>query len=639
MLGEKIKNKKLFNWLLWIAIIFFIIFFSLASTYLSFENKYVNKIYPGLYLGETNLGGKTFKEAEKIIDDKINILNKNGINFYYSDNATTIFPIISSLEGDIAYQIINFDTDKALAIAYNFGRGGNFAADLKNKIKILFSNKKITLTATVNDNEIEKILKEKFSNSETPAEDAKLTYKKTGGLTGSEIIEFEASREKIGRTIDYKKGISQLKTNLTGLNFGPIELASSFSYPQIYQKDCLNINNKAQKILILAPITLKYKNNEWVIEKTRLASWLGLKNNPAFKKGGAEDEEKIIIGLNNETARKFLEDEAASKINKKPVEAKFEIKDGKVAKFQTSQDGAELDAANTLLKIESELAKLTTSSSTPIELIVKETKSAVSIENINDMGIKEIIGTGESNFKGSPKNRRHNIKAGADALNGLLINPGEEFSTMKALGEIDASTGYLPELVIKDNRTIPEFGGGLCQIGTTIFRATLASGLLITQRRNHSYRVPYYEPAGTDATIYDPWPDFKFINDTNNYVLIQTRIDGDNLYFDFWGAKDGRTVEQTKPIIYNIVSPGPAKLIETTDLKPGEKKCTERAHKGADTYFDYKVTYHSGEIKEKRFSSHYVPWQEVCLTGVEKLSGPEKVVAEDNVSGQKEDNE
>jgi vancomycin resistance protein YoaR len=623
MAAQILKKIKIPLWLLWMAIIFFILLFTLVSTYLSWENKYINKIYPGLYLGEIILSGKTLNEAKKTIDDKINLLNQDGINFYYGDNSTTIFPIVSSLEGDIARQIINFDTDKTLATAYGFGRSGNFFADLKNKIKTLFSNKAITLTAAINDNEIEKILKEKFSNSEIPTEDAQLIHKKINDPAGSETIEFEIIREKAGRIIDYQKGISQLKANLIGLNFGPIKLTSNISYPQIYQKDCLNINNKAQNILTLSPITLKYKDNEWIIEKAQLASWLGLKNNPEFKKIGAENKEKIIIGLTNEATRKFLEDEVALKINKKPIEAKFEIKDGKVAEFQASQDGAELDAARTLLKIESELTKSTISSSTPIELIVQEIKSAVLVENINNMGIKEIIGTGESNFKGSPKNRRHNIKVGADTLNGLLIKPGEEFSTMKALGNIDGSTGYLPELVIKDNKTTPEFGGGLCQIGTTMFRAALASGLPITARRNHSYRVPYYEPAGTDATIYDPWPDLKFINDTNNYILIQTRIDGDNLYFDFWNAKDGRITEQTKPIIYNIVSPGPTKLIETLDLKPGEKKCTERAHKGADTYFDYKITYSNGKIKENRFNSHYVPWQEVCLIGVEKLSAEE----------------
>ena len=69
--------------------------------------------------------------------------------------------------------------------------------------------------------------------------------------------------------------------------------------------------------------------------------------------------------------------------------------------------------------------------------------------------------------------------------------------------------------------------------------------------------------------------------------------------------------------------PGPTKLIETLDLPVGEKKCTEHAHNGADTYFDYKITYANEEVKEERFRSHYVPWREVCLIGVEKLSEDE----------------
>ena len=70
---------------------------------------------------------------------------------------------------------------------------------------------------------------------------------------------------------------------------------------------------------------------------------------------------------------------------------------------------------------------------------------------------------------------------------------------------------------------MPEYGGGLCQIGTTVFRAAVNSGLPITERRPHAYRVVYYEPAGFDATIYDPRPDLRFINDTENYILIQTK--------------------------------------------------------------------------------------------------------------------
>lgn len=129
----------------------------------------------------------------------------------------------------------------------------------------------------------------------------------------------------------------------------------------------------------------------------------------------------------------------------------------------------------------------------------------------------------------------------------------------------------------------------------------------------------YYEPAGKDATIYQPHPDMRFINDTGHNILIQSRIEGDDLYFDFWGTKDGRITEQSDSTIYNIKKPGPTQLIETTELEPGKKNCVEKPHNGADAYFDYQVTYSNGEVKKERFSSHYIPWPEKCLVGIEPI--------------------
>jgi len=257
-------------------------------------------------------------------------------------------------------------------------------------------------------------------------------------------------------------------------------------------------------------------------------------------------------------------------------------------------------------------------------LVVEEIMPQVATEQINTYGIKELVGEGTSDFSGSPANRRHNITVGADTLNGILIEPGQEFSLVQTLGEIDAESGYLPELVIKGNQTIPEYGGGLCQIGTTAFRLALDAGLPITERSPHSYRVSYYEPAGTDATIYNPQPDLKFINNTGHYLLFITRIAGNLLTFQFYGTDDGRQVELTKPRLYNFVKPPSTKIVETTDLAPGQQKCTESAHTGADAEFTRTITYPDGEVKAETWTSHYQPWQEVCLLGVEKISSAEE---------------
>jgi vancomycin resistance protein YoaR len=303
------------------------------------------------------------------------------------------------------------------------------------------------------------------------------------------------------------------------------------------------------------------------------------------------------------------------------VTPRFAVVDGRVTNWQNGQDGYQIDLAATAAQI----AQNFMSGQNQIPLITTTIVGDNAIE-ANNLNIKEVIGSGSSNFTGSPANRRHNIAVGAAALQGLLIKPNEEFSLIKALGEIDDKTGYLQELVIKDNKTTPEYGGGLCQIGTTVFRTALATGLPITMRQNHSYRVSYYEPAGTDATIYDPLPDLRFINDTGNYILIQSHIVKNTLYFDFWGTSDGRVATTTAPVIYNIVKPEPTKTIFTTDLQPGQKKCTESSHNGADAYFDYTVIYPAGAtttpVHERRFKSHYVPWQAVCLIGATATSSP-----------------
>ncbi|MDP2736185.1 MAG: VanW family protein [bacterium] len=606
IINGKIDKDKL-QWLLMLAIIFFILLVITLAGLFIFDKIYQDKVYPNVFIGALNLSGQTVEQAKKLINTEINKISQTGVIFSYKETRATITPVIASADGDLAIQIINFNADQAAQAALNYGRHDNWFINLEKKISLLINKKQLFLKTSINQSQAKKILENTFANTFQPAEDAKLAVEKKS-TTGA--YEFTVLNEKLGKTIDYQEAIGQMLNNLSDLDNQEIKLSTTTEYPKILAKDSLNIESKAKDILAAAPLALIYGDNKWAIEQDRLADLLALKINDSAI-------DKIIVGLDEIKTKAYLEEQIASKIDQKPIEAKFEINNGKVSEFQNGQDGLALNLEATLTKMENEI---TTSS--PIELVVEIQPAIVNAGNINNFGIKEIIGVGTSNFAGSPANRRHNIKIGAAAVNGTLIKPGEEFSLLKTLGEITGSTGYLPELVIKEGKTIPEYGGGLCQIGTTVFRSTVASGLPVTMRRNHSYRVAYYEPAGTDATIYNPWPDFRFINDTPSYILIQQKISGDIISFEFWGTKDGRQIENTKSTIYNIVKPEPTKIIETTDLKPGEKKCTERAHNGADAYFDYKVTYADGEVKEKRFSSHYVPWQEVCFLGVEKLAAP-----------------
>ncbi|MBI2484362.1 VanW family protein, partial [Candidatus Uhrbacteria bacterium] len=339
-----------------------------------------------------------------------------------------------------------------------------------------------------------------------------------------------------------------------------------------------------------------------------------------------ENGELPHIALNTDTVRSYLESKVAPDISIAIQQQKYEIKHGKVTTFQHARDGQELDREQSINAIESAL--LNTVRTPAIELRSKQIPALPSDMDGETLVIKEIIGRGVTDFRGSPPNRRHNIATGMKQINGIIIKNGETFSLVSALGSIDDTGGYKPELVIKGTKTIPEYGGGLCQVSTTLFRAVAYAGLPIVERKNHSYRVSYYEPPiGFDATIYSPKPDFRFTNDTGYPILIQARVEGTKVSVDLWGVHDGRRVEVDEPTVFNIKKAPPVRYIETSDLKPGEKKCTERAHDGADAVFERRVYPVSGEMKKDIFKSHYVVWPAVCLVGEEQKE-PQDIPAE-----------
>ncbi|MFP4514697.1 MAG: VanW family protein [Parcubacteria group bacterium] len=587
--------------------------------YFAYSKSYSNKALSGLSFANYNLSNREAAEIEDLVNKEVEKYNNEGMVFYYQDKKIALSPTVSSFEPDLAYPIVYFDAKETARNAINYGKDKSFVENLVKSFKTLINGKRVELVYNLEEGRIKELLQSKYKELEYPAQDAKLIIEVNEDENNIYIEE-----EKIGKIIDYEQAISDLKKSLDLAQDVSIRLQDKTDYPQIYKQDVEDKISEANELMSLSPINLYHKNREWLVNKEDFSKWLN------FKK---LDNQEIIIEVNENKIKEFLNKEIAPNIDKDPVKADFVIKDGKVEEFQLAEKGLNLEINKTTELIQENIKN----KDSEIDLVVSDINYNTS-DNLN-LGIKEIIGTGHSNFAGSPANRRHNIQVGADTLNGMLIKPGQEFSLVQSLGDIDAANNYLPELVIKGNETVPEYGGGLCQIGTTVFRTALDSGLEITERRNHSYRVSYYEPAGTDATIYDPKPDFRFLNDTPNHIMIQYRIEGSDLYFDFWGTNDGRQASTTYPVIYNIKEPPPTKYIETEDLEPGKVKCTESAHNGADAYFDYTVKYPEGsdtqkEDKERRFYSRYTPWQEVCLIGKEEeknaTSTEEVIIDEDD---------
>jgi len=582
-----------------------IILFSLVAIII--EEVYAGKFYPNIWVGGINLSGMSYTEANKKLEESITTLNENGFEFNFKDKKIVIYPIqVSTSDPDLSRELYKINILEPLSAGFEFGRDKNIFANFFARARLFFSKNEVPLKVFVNTIETRIVLAQNFDEMLQKAKETKINYFENKPLFVS---------GQLGEKIDYDKFIAIFAKQLEILDLKPIILEKEIYEPKISLVAAEEFLPLISKVLnrddffISATVTRSwYKEpevQEQKISKNIIQQGLELKWD--------DENKKIFLGFNDEVFYNFLKP-LAEQVEVEAQDAKFQIDNGRVKEFQSSQDGIKIDFKKTLQEFEKKLIDFSQDTS---HLYIELTEAKIKIDSINEIGIEELIGVGASNFAGSPLNRIHNIKTGAASLNGLILKPGQEFSVNKALGEINAATGYLPELVIKGNKTIPEYGGGLCQIATTMFRLALDSGLPIIERYPHAYRVVYYEPAGTDATIYSPHPDLRFTNDTNNNLLLQTQVRGTEVIFEFWGKSDGRQVEVGRPVIYNITSPGSTKYIETEDLKSGEIKCLESSHNGAEANLKRKIIYKNGEIKEDDFYSKYRPWQAVCLVGID----------------------
>src|SRR5512147_796441 len=151
-----------------------------------------------------------------------------------------------------------------------------------------------------------------------------------------------------------------------------------------------------------------------------------------------------------------------------------------------------------------------------------------------------------------------NIGAATAQFQGVLIKPGETFSFNKYLGDVSLDKGFAEALIIFNGRTVTGVGGGVCQVSTTVFRAAFSAGFPIIERWPHAYRVGWYERGfgpGLDATVFSPYVDFKFTNDTPYALLIESYANdaAGRLTFKFYSTPDGRQVAVSEPIVENVV--------------------------------------------------------------------------------------
>lgn len=296
--------------------------------------------------------------------------------------------------------------------------------------------------------------------------------------------------------------------------------------------------------VLATPLTLITAHASVVVSPDVLASWVRSPSRLSAGAGAAVAEPE----LDRAAIERYLQSTVAARVARPPRDAQFDVQGSRATTFVPPEAGVELVVPDNVVGILRGLA----AGADRIKLVTKAVPPRVAETPLMaQYGIRAIVARGESDFAGSPKNRVHNIRVGSEKYHGLLIPPGQEFSFNTNLGPVDKQNGFLPELVILANVTTPQYGGGLCQVSTTMFRSAINAGLPITARKNHAYAVSYYGVPGFDATIYPPNPDLRFVNDTPGHLLIQMKLEGTKLAFEFWGTPDGRQVEVLGPYPYD----------------------------------------------------------------------------------------
>lgn len=590
---EKIKSKRYLK--LSLIIISFLIALFLLS-FGSYSVIYAKKTYKNVYVGNINLSGKNEAEAKAILSEKTKSFLNTPIVLQYQSDKPKEFTIKPEDLG------IQYDIDGSISKAWNYGRDGKVLSNSWQQLKSLFKKNDFEPVFSFNQSGLDKKISEIAEKLDYPEKDYTITYSEQKFVLSKDRQE--------GQRINQNSLQQSIKNSIPKFDTNKIVFKIESFKPQITEENAQKALSDANEILDGGELTLTFQDQEFSADKDIIGGFVD----------SEADGVDLKLSLNQTRINSFI-GSIAKNIDRDPKNAKLAVQDNKAVITESAIIGQKLDQTQTLVDIGNSLFTRIKDMSvkanpSKINLKVEVNNPEITNDSVAKLGINELIGTGTTDFKKSPANRTHNIQIGATALNGVLLKPAETFSTLKHLAPIDASNGYLEELVIKENKTTPEFGGGLCQVSSTLFRAALNAGLKITERQNHKYRVSYYEPpVGMDATIYDPSPDFKFINNFNSYIFIQSHIDGTKLTFDVYGTKDGRQVTISEPQVYDVVDPGPPVYVETSSINVGEKKLTEKAHQGASAKFDYNVVRGTETLQSKTFVSKYVPWPEKWLVG------------------------
>ncbi|ABU56175.1 VanW family protein [Roseiflexus castenholzii] len=365
------------------------------------------------------------------------------------------------------------------------------------------------------------------------------------------------------------------------------------------------------ELLLSRPLELRQGERRWTWDQERIAEMLTI----------SIIDGRMFVDLDQARLERAVA-RLAQFVDSPSAEPRVAFRNGRLHIVEPGRDGLRLEQPEAAEAIRRALR----TQEHIVELPVEVVRPQITAETLPSLGIVELVAEGKSSFAGSAEYRITNIKAGADRMNGVLIPPGAEFSFNTQLGAVDAEHGFVQGYAVIGNRTQLEWGGGVCQVSTTVFRAAFWAGLPITERHAHPFYISWYDAfsfpdqaaPGMDATIYTGVQDLKFVNDTGHWLLMETIADTNAqvLSVRLYGTRPDRRVAVVGPEIANIVAP-PAQAVYVNDpsLPVGTVRQTDRARRGMDIKVYRVITEGGVQRTPELFFTRFKAWPDVFVRG------------------------
>lgn len=576
----------------------------LVGVGIGFGVYYAGQVYPGVSVAGVNLSGLSPEEAQVLLMQHITYPDEGRIVFQEGDQVWMARPEELGLY---------LDPQTSAMIAYNTGRQGGLIGRITSQFNAWFSGVNLPPYLIYDERVAQAYLDDIAVQVERPTVEASIS------VTGTQVTVLSG---QIGRRVDREATLSPLEGQLRGQTDGLVPIVMEDLPPTIL--DASEQAEIAQRILS-APLALTLPDAQegetasWTFDQESLAEML------IIEREESEEGARYQIGLDRESLGGFLEG-IASDLARQPADARFIFNDEtrELEVILPSVTGRALNVEATLQAVNEKLAQGEHS----VELVFDYTDPQVSDKaTAEQLGIRELVSQHRSYFYGSSTARIQNIETAANRFHGVLVPPGAIFSMGDVLGDVSLDNGYAEALIIFGNRTIKGVGGGVCQVSTTLFRTAFLGGYPIDERHPHAYRVGYYEQtasggvdpdlAGLDATVFVPVVDFKFTNDTPNWLLMETYVNAAarTLTWKFYSTSEGRSVEWETTGLQNIEDPPEPLYQENPELAKGEIIQVDWEAAGADVTI-FRTVYQDGQVYLKdQYSTYYMPWRAVYEIG------------------------